>query len=139
VKRALAFSFFFALIAAVALAASRPPSDFALNLMLYGHPTRFVMADGGVSGMYGTGLQCMPITGGKVYLLEGHTNFNLCVRPTPDGVTWDGGCNHVIGDLNFGTELPARTPQYVTPWESATHFCQVTDAGTGSTAVWRMY
>lgn len=137
-KRALAFGFGLALIAAAALAA-RPAGEFSMFLMLNGHATRWVMADGGWSGMYGSGQQCMPISGKSVLKAIPTAPVNIVVRPTPDGVGWDGGTSIGVGDPNFGEPLQPWVPWYVIPHQNATHLCQTTDAGTAAaTPVWQM-
>jgi len=120
------------------MAADRPTNETALLTQLNGVPARFVMVDGGVSGMYGTGMQCVPITGGYVYKLKPLAPVNYVVRPQP-GVTWDGGMSQAVGDMNFGDPLQPWQAEYVLTHKTSTHICQTTDAGSSAaTPVWRV-
>ena len=142
-KRTLAFGFALALIAAVALAATRPAGELQMFTMLNGHPTRWVMTDGGVSGMYGTGIQCVPLTTCasatcSTLLVVPTAPVNVMLRPSPNQ-TWDSGMSQVVGDLNFGEPLQPWVPRYFVPHGGATHLCQTTDAGSSAaTPVWQM-
>lgn len=141
-NRALAFGFALALIAAVALAA-RPASEFQMFMLLNGQPARWTMTDGGQSGLYASsGTACAPLSGGSASIIKLTPNgpLNLCVRPTTTGggKDWDGGCNTIAGDVNFGDPVPALTAHYVLLDPAATHVCGVSDAGVIQTAIFRM-
>lgn len=140
-KRALTIVAF-VLVAVVATAAARPSSIFGLFQQLNGHPARWVMPDGGQSYMAGAGMQCVPLAGapnGGPFLVIPEMPMNLCVRPQPNLVPWDGGCNGSISDPNFGTPVGAWVPQYVTPAAGAQYICGVSDAGTFQASVWGEY
>lgn len=147
-KRALAVA---AVVAAgLALSGARPGDLFTLSQQLNGQPVRFVQADAGRSGVYSSGSTgCMPlfdagqIIGGSlkafspnVLLFIPKVPGNLCLRPSSFSTSWDGGCNHIPSDENYGVPLPAFVPQYLTPDVRATHLCYVTDAGAMAEAVW---
>ena len=130
-----------------ALAVSRPGNEYLLLTLLNGQENRWGMSDGGVSGMYGTGQQCMPLAGVPVSsngVLEVMPTvpINLCMRSTallqgPGGTTWDGGCNAIAGDINFGVPLQPYVPKFVSIG-TATHLCQVSDGGTAATPVFAL-
>lgn len=157
-KRALAVA---AVVAAgLALSGARPGNEFALVQQLNGQPSRWVMPDGGRSGVYNASgsTGCMPLTGAYVFgtpyrLPDAGTSTSipvspnvllfvpkvpglLCVRPSTFAPSWDGGCNHSPSDENYGVPLAANVPQYITPDSAARSLCFVTDAGAMSEAVW---
>lgn len=126
----------------LAMAAARPSSIFGLLQQLNGHPVRWTMTDGGQSYMTGSGMQCVPLAGapnGGPFLIVPEAPINLCIRPQPGLSAWDGGCNGIASDVNFGTPVGAWAPQYVTPAAGATYICAVSDAGTFQASVWGEY
>ena len=139
---------FFVVLAALLMAA-RPGTEQQLVQQLNGQPSRFVMVDGGRSGIFETSsttARCMPLAGAKnqnnvaivpnVLLLVPLTAGNLCVRPSVNDAPWDGGCNVIPHDENYGVPLAVGVPQYVTPDSRATHVCFAGDAGSISVPVW---
>lgn len=121
------------------LAAPRPQSPGPVITLLNGQPTRWVMADGGLSGMYGPGVQCMVAPAGAVVKLNPLNAIHLCVRPT------DGGCTATATDQNYGDYLAAQSPHWVVLRDDAADggevLCSVPAAGQGDggAAVFRMY
>ncbi len=144
-KRALA------IIAALAvvpvLMAARPGTEYQAVMQLNGQPTRWVMPDGGRSGVYAAAsTACMPLTGAtnsvngavsaNVLVMVPLVPINLCIRPSIGSPRWDGGCNITPTDENYGVPLPVGVPQYITPDNAATHLCAVSDAGSVTMSVW---
>lgn len=127
----------------VALAATRPGSEFIMLTDLNGQEVRWTMADGGPSGMFGTGQQCMPLAqlpaaaNSTIEVMPG-APINLCVRSAFSAPSWDGGCNGIATDPNFGVPLQPFVPKFMLLSSTATHLCQVSDAGTGVTSVFSM-
>lgn len=133
------------------MAAGRPGTELNLLTGLNGEEVRWTMFDGGQSGMYGSGLQCMPVAdlpaaANGVVELQPLQPIVLCERSTTrlpvmaaDGGVlvprWDGGCNQIVGDPNFGVQLQPSAPKYVVLRADTTHLCQASDAGTANTAV----
>lgn len=126
------------LLAMGALMALTPVStEFQMLRLLNGEEVRWVMTDGGRSGMYGTGLTCMPLAelpaaaNGVVELVT-NSPINLCERSTSlrDGRVWDGGCNTIAGDINFGLPVQPYIPKFIVLRSGTTHLCQATDGGT---------
>ena len=167
----------------LALAATRPPSEFDLMTRLNGQPTRWLQADAGVSVLQGSGQACIPlapyvcnavidpgcladagywdagsctqsttvcVTGPQTTMLTNSVvkltpdvPMNVCVRPQLDvntgkALAWDGGCSTNPGDLNFGDPIQPNQPYYLNVAPGATTLCEVNDAGTANTAVFRM-
>lgn len=150
-KRAL----FALLLAGVAIAsmAARPGTEQQLVQQLNGQPSRWVMPDGGRSGVFTTydagaanNVGCMKLlpatnsVGGAVspnlLLFVPLTPSNVCIRPSIFSPAWDGGCNTNPADENFGVPLPVGVPQYMTPDNAATSLCVVTDGGFIVVPVW---
>lgn len=131
--------------AALAAFAVRPGSDLALFLRLNGQPTRWVMADGGASGMFGSGQQCMTVQPNDVLKLTPSAAVYLCT-PSPTGKTmttgdspgaWDGGCSSTATDVQMGDYVGANVEHYVVTGD-ATNICQVPSTGSVNTPVYRM-
>lgn len=141
--------------AAIGLAATaraaRPAPDELIQ-QLNGQPTRWLMPDGGASGVFttsdgGTANQtaCMLLTGatslsGKtitpnVLVFVPMQPENFCVQPSSIAPSWDGGCNAVPTDVNYGTPVQVGVPQYITPDVAATRLCFTTDGGSISQPV----
>lgn len=129
-------------LAALAAFADRPGNEYQLTLQLNGQPTRWVMPDGGRSGVFAaTSSSCMMLTGGTVNARPTQSIVpnilffvplvaaNVCARPSATSPVWDGGCNTIPGDENYGVPVQAGVPQYITPEKVATHLCAVSDAG----------
>lgn len=129
---------------AVALMAARPVSEFELLTRLNGQPARWVLPDAGRSGLFAaSGKACAALSGtdqnGKAFtptvvLLVPEVPLNVCVKPyvAPNGVTqpWDGGCNTLVGDENYGTPVQPWVPFYFVPQSAATAVCAASDGGT---------
>lgn len=139
--------------AGAALMAARPGSEFNLLTNLNGEEVRWVMVDGGPSGMYGTGQQCMPVAQlpaaannvvevvptVPIVLCEKSTSaYLLSSSGTSLGYKWDGGCSGAIGDNNYGVPLQPWVSKFVVLRSSTTHLCQVTDGGTANTPVYSL-
>lgn len=147
-KRALGWLLIFAGLGGLAIAAvpgsavtsavlARPPGEFSMFTMLNGEPTRWTMPDGGQSGMYGSGIQCMPVpppgvTGGVVLKMQASAAAYLCVGST------DGGCNTTVTDINYGDPLAASTNVFVILRDDTTRVCQLPVTGSVNTPVFRM-
>ncbi len=129
---------------ALLLMAARPGSEFGMLMQLNGQPQRWLMADGGPSGMFGPSKACMPVTGGDVLLIQPFNGIQLCVQPT------DGGCNTTVTDENFGVYLPAAVDRFVVldlyransdgTQTAVTSICSVPapGSGDGGAAVFRL-
>lgn len=129
-------------LVAVATMAARPGTEQQLVQQLSGQPVRWVMPDGGKSGAFAAAasVACMPLTGARnaagasiapnVLLFVPLTAVNVCVQPSVVNPSWDGGCNVLPGDINYGWPLPAGVPQYITPDSVAHTLCFLTDAGS---------
>lgn len=131
---------------------SRPGSTLQLFQQLNGQPSRWIMPDGGMSGIFaGTSGGCMPVLGGTVQgppgagvwsftpstlLVVATGPINLCVRPSGPSQRWDGGCNTTDTDENFGVPLQANVPQYITIDPYSQTICAATDAGFVRMPVW---
>lgn len=120
---------------------NRPYNDLQLFTMLNGQPIRFVMPDGGASGMFGSGQQCMAVTPGDVMKLTPPAAIYLCL-PSPTaaggtGVVWDGGCNSTATDMNMGDYIGSNVEHYVVN-KDATFMCQMPVTGSVSTPVFRL-
>ncbi len=117
---------------------ARPPGEFPLFLQLNGEATRWVMPDGGQSGIYGSGIQCMPVpppgaTGNGVVLkFQPSAAAFLCVG------TLDGGCYSNVLDPNYGDPIAAATNYYVVLRDQTAAICQVPLTGSVNTPVFRM-
>lgn len=127
-----------ALIAGLVLGAvafaGRPGTEYQLLINLNGEEVRWTMGDGGQSGLFGTGRVCMPVSelpAGANSTIEVMPTvpINLCERSTTAVPRWDGGCNGVTGDPNYGVQLQAFVPKFATLRSSTTHLCAVSDAG----------
>lgn len=129
-------------IIAVVLMAARPGNEFILLTELNGQEVRWTMADGGQSGMFGSGTQCMPLAqipaaANLTVQVNPLNPINLCVRSSLAG-TWDGGCSMTATDVNFGVPLQPFVPKFILLSSTATHLCQVSDAGSATTPVFSM-
>lgn len=135
------------------LLAARPQTELDLLTRLNGVPVRWTMLDGGQSGLFSTtgGLVCSPLTGtdvkgvsfrATVVKLVPLAPMNVCVRPyvMPNGVQqpWDGGCNGISGDSNFGDSIIAGAPYYFVPQPENAYVCAVSDAGVVMGALYDM-
>lgn len=129
-----------------AMMAARPGSEFQLVTQLNGQPIRVIMADGGPWGIFTTydagtanNFGCAPLTGltnnvgaavsANVLVFIPLAQLNVCVMPSVNGPLWDGGCNTLPTNINYGWPVAANVPQYITPDSVATRICAVTDAG----------
>lgn len=132
---------------AVAFMAARPGNEFNLLTQLNGQPSRWVMPDGGRSGAFSaTSSACMRLTPAtnsvgaavspNVVVFIPLTAVNVCIRPSVFSPAWDGGCNTIPGDENYGVPLAAGVPQYFVPDNAATTLCAVSDAGTVVIPAW---
>ena len=72
----------------------------------------------------------------NVLMLLPLTPVNVCLRPSVLSGVWDGGCNTLPTDENYGVPLAVGVPQYITPDSAATTLCAVTDAGYLAMPVW---
>lgn len=72
----------------------------------------------------------------NVLLVVPLVGVNVCIRPSANSPTWDGGCNATPTSENYGVPLPVGTPQYIVPDSNATSLCAVSDAGTVALPVW---
>lgn len=148
------------LVAALAvvpfLMGARPGTEYNLLIQLNGQPTRWVMPDGGRSGVFtaydggaANATACMPLTGattgGGVPITPNLVLFvplgavNFCERPSAISPFWDGGCNGNPLDENFGVPLAALVPQYTTPDSVAStqgKLCFYSDAGYLAVPAW---
>lgn len=61
---------------------------------------------------------------------------NYCIRPSSISKVWDGGCNAVPVDENYGVPLAAGVAKDVVLDPAATTLCAITDAGTLQLPVW---
>lgn len=148
-----------ALLAVPVLLAARPGTEQQLIQQLNGQPVRWVMPDGGRSGVFTqfdggaqNSIGCMPLFGAKtiingtlqpvfpnVLVMVALTPSNVCMRPSTSSTVWDGGCNALPMDENYGVPMPVGVPQYETPDSlaaSAGSLCAVSDAGYVSLPVW---
>lgn len=139
----------------VALMAARPGSEWQLVQQLNGQPVRWKLPDAGWSGVFSnTQVACMMLAGAKnvqngtglantpttvvpdVLLVTPLVSGNLCIRPSVFSTAWDGGCNGIVADENYGVPMAANVPQYITPDSKATHVCFYSDAGVVLTPIW---
>lgn len=142
----------FAVLAVLALTGARPGTEQQLVQQLNGQPVRPVMPDGGAWGIFTTydagpanNFGCAPLTGLRnnaggtispnLVLLSPQQGINICVAPSINAPMWDGGCNTLPRDYNYGVPL-ATVPQYITPDSAARSICAVTDAGFLSLPLW---
>lgn len=150
--------------AALVMAARPSPVSQQLDVQVAGQPVRWILPDAGRSGLF-TELDggilnnraCLPLLNGRVtvnppILVDGGANrvaytpnvirlaplvpINLCVRPAAESPIWDGGCNTLFVDENYGVPYVAGSIINITPESSATHICAVTDAGYLAVGVW---
>lgn len=122
----------------LALCAARPPGPFSLELQRNGQAERWTMPDGGRSGLFaGSGQACAPLgtVTGSVLLIVPEGPVNLCMRPSSASPSWDGGCNTIDGDENFGVPLQPWVEKVVVV-ENATHVCAASDAGVVRVPLW---
>lgn len=136
----------------VAFMAARPGTDLQLLTQLNGQPVRWQLPDAGPSGLYAaaSGLACAQLTGSlpqpiQVVMLMPDTPLNVCVRPAsstkapaPIALQWDGGCNTIARDFNFGVPVQPYAPYYVVVDTAATQICATGDGGTVSGSLWLM-
>lgn len=149
-KRALAV---IALLGLAALTmAARPGTEFDLLTRLNGQPARWVLPDAGRSILSASsGKACATLSGTDqrgasftptVVLLMPETPMNVCIKPSvsPNGVTqpWDGGCNTIVGDENYGVAIQPFVPYYFVPQSAATAVCAASDGGTVQGALYDM-
>lgn len=133
-KRLIPGAVLFAILATVCFLstgqahAARPQNDTTLLLQLNGEPRRWIMSDGGLSGMFGSGLQCMPISGGETLLLQPSAEVHLCVNQLDAG--WDGGCNTTVTDLNYGAAF--STDKYLSTQNTTKMICEVPTTGSAN-------
>ena len=133
--------------------AARPGNEQQLIQQLNGQPSRWTMPDGGRSGVFTVfdggalnNLACVNISGAtnsagqavsaNVILLVALGPANVCVRPSVFSPLWDGGCNTIPWDENYGVPVPAGVPQYITPDSAARSLCAVGDAGFLAVPLW---
>lgn len=100
-----------------------------------------MLPDGGRSGLFASsGQACATIAGGStvpsVVLLVPATPTNLCIRPSAASPSWDGGCNTLDTDENFGVPLQPWVPQRIVLDPSATAICAASDAGVVRVPMW---
>ncbi len=137
------------LLAAVALAAvtgsgasGRIGGEFPMLLQLNGTPNRWVLPDGGRSGIWAaSGQACADLAGSgaqAVMIITG-TPTNLCFQPSTVNPLWDGGCNTIDTDQNFGVPVQAWVPQYVVLDPAAQYICGASDAGVVRAPIFRLY
>jgi hypothetical protein len=132
--------------AVVALMAVRPGTEFQLFQQLYGNPQRWVMSDGGASGIFvSSGQACIslvtaasPLIPGQTLMFVAETPSNVCVQKAQLGLPWDGGCNTTDTDVNFGVPIQPWVPQYIGPDNNATSICAASDGGSVRIPIWRM-
>lgn len=134
------------LVVGAATMAARPGTEQQLIQQLNGQPVRVVQPDGGPWGIFTTfdggtanNRACVPVVGlrnnigatvsANVIVLVPLVPVNVCIQPSVNSPYWDGGCNTLPQDLNYGWPLAANVPQYMTPDSVATTICAVTDAG----------
>lgn len=117
--------------------ANRPQSDAILFLKLNGEPRRWAMSDGGQSGMFGSGVQCMNVTGGDVLKMTPLADVLICV-PEIDG-GWDGGCSTTATDIHYGDPAPANNPYYLVLQDSTPRVCMVPVTGSANVPAFKMY
>lgn len=151
-KRATIIAVLSAVMVAAVAYAARPGTEQQLVQQLNGQPVRVVMPDGGAWGIFTTfdggtanNFACAPLTGLKnnvganisanVVLMVPLAQYNVCVAPSVNAPMWDGGCNTIQRDYNYGLPLPT-VPQYITPDSVATSICAVSDAGFISLPLW---
>lgn len=157
-KRLFLITVLAAPVAAVLMAA-RPGTEQQLVQQLNGQPSRFYQRDGGVSGIVtqfdggaANDRGCMPlfdatamINGTRtpitpnVLLVQPIRDVNVCVRPSANSTAWDGGCNYIPTDENYGAFFAAKVPQYVTPDGLAAqkgYICAIGDAGSLNIPIW---
>ena len=111
--------------------ATRPNSDVALNTVLNGQRARWVMVDGGLSGMFGAGLQCMPLSQSSHMGIEvlPTTPVNVMMFPQ-EGRYWDGGMGVAVTDENYGEALQPWLPRKYIPQIGVQFLCETSDAGS---------
>ena len=134
---------------AVLVMAARPASDLQLFTQLNGQPVRWVLPDGGQSGLFtqfdagaANYVTCAALDGGSLNGVAFKPNalmfmpevpVNICIRPQVDmngrQMTWDGGCNGTTNDINGGTAWQAFVPFFAVPHPNAAWFCAFSDAG----------
>jgi hypothetical protein len=134
-KRALSLISLVAVGVLFAAAKPRPGSALAQEQMLNGVPRRWTLPDAGQSILIAaSGQACADVTGicTSVVLLVPEQPTNLCVQPGTGATganVWDGGCNTIDTDPNFGVPLQAWVPQYVILETGNTQICAASDAG----------
>lgn len=116
-----------------AMAAERPSSDLALFLRLNGVRQRYTLADGGVSGLYGSAATCMPVSANDVLVMQCSATAHICASST------DAGCSTTATDINYGAKLSADTDRYiVVDTAVSSTLCMVPATGSANCPVWRM-
>jgi len=135
-KRALAaLGVVLGLAVLVAAVPNRPGGPGPLAQMLNGQSRRWTLPDGGQSILTAaSGQACAAVTGAcsSVIMFVPEQPINLCVAPVIGATglnVWDGGCNTIDTDPNFGVPLPAWVPQYLTLEQTNTAICASSDAG----------
>jgi len=116
----------------------RSGSELSLFLTLNGERSRPVQVDGGGLRLVTTdaGLAEVIVSGGSVYYLEnvGSTACHLC-GPNPDQLTWDGGCNTTVADVNYGFPLPVGGYRWISLRDSTSLLKAVPASGTAACTV----
>lgn len=114
-------------------AAPRPISEGTLLNKINGETSRWRMTDGGASGMFGSGIQCMPIPA-TVSVIKAIPSaaVHLCFPPDAG---WDGGCNSTVTDINFGDPLLANTPVEIVLQQTTAQICMVPATGSANVPV----
>lgn len=130
-------------------ATPRPPTEFAQVQTLNGVPRRWTLPDGGQSILIAaSGQACADLTGSNcaVLMFEPEMPVNVCVGPMKVNQAnatslnvWDGGCNTIDTDPNFGVPLQAWVPQYMTLEPTNNTICAAADAGAFRMPLWCMY
>lgn len=125
---------------------ARPGTEQQLIQQLNGQQTRWIMVDGGPSGVFTqfdggvlNSYGCMFVNSGtteggvpivpNVLVFVPLQPVNECMRPSVFAPLWDGGCNAAPRDMNYGVPLPVNVPQYLTPDSNTRSLCFVSDAG----------
>jgi hypothetical protein len=137
---------FVVMLSFTAVTANRPQNEVSVLQKLNGEAHRWTMNDGGQSGMFGSGLQCMYITPGDVLKMTPSADVVVCARGVSlypdggsDGGQWDGGCNTTVTDINYGDPAAANNPYFMLTLDTTQQVCMVPATGSANVPVFKMY
>lgn len=122
------------------------PAANQTPIPLNGIPHRWTLPDAGQSILISgsTAQACIDLTGvcSSTLMFEPEQTVNVCFAPQTGATglnVWDGGCNAIDSDPNFGVALGAWSINFALLEDNKTNsMCAISDAGGFRIPVWCM-